>query len=702
MVNELVNEYIELKEKLKQASESYYYGEKVMMTDYEYDQAYLSLQDMEAKWPELITPDSPTQKPGAIIKTQKTFKTGKHKYPMLSLKTETDFTEIGAFNFDSRVIEGLGYIAAIEYVAELKFDGLGIDLVYEKGFLVSALTRGDGTIGEEVIDNVKMIPDIPKYLLESKIPKLLIVRGEIFMSKESFKELNDTQVKTDSKPYINARNAAAGSLRVLDPMVTRRRRLNFFAYTLTEVSDVKLRFHMESLTYLKNLGFPICEHTKFCMGGRELAQFHSNILSIRESLPFEIDGVVYKVNDLSAQERLGYSGREPKWAVAHKFPAQEKETTLLGIDVQVGRTGKLTPVARVAPIFVGGATVSNITLHNESEIHRKDLRVGDTVVVRRAGDVIPEITGIVNNRDESQRSNIFEMPKECPVCGSEVFKEEDIIDYRCSGTLVCPAQLKAAILHFTERAALDVKGLGPSLINELVDKGFVTNIADLYSLGLRSLAAKENKTFDQCISEYNNIQRHQLALDTLTQLDRVSQKTAKNILDAIQESKHTTLKKFIYALGIRYAGEGTAKRLVNYFKTLDNIMFATPSDMLQIRDIGARVALSVYSFFQNKKNVEMINHLTMFGIRWDDDIKNNQPNKYCGLNIVLTGSFTTISRQELKVKLESLGANVSSSVSKSTHLVVAGPGAGMKLAEALKLNIKVIDENTLMEDLNNI
>ncbi len=692
--------YNTLKEELKRAAESYYYAEKLLMSDYEYDEKYIELQNMEAKWPELITDDSPTQKPGAVLKKHKVFKAVKHTHPMLSLKTETDFTPQGAYTFNDRIITLLNSKTTVEYVAELKFDGLGIDLRYENGNLVQALTRGDGEYGEDVTENVKMIRDVPKHIFSndnSSIPKLLIVRGEVYMSKDAFKYLNELQTKENKPLYINPRNAAAGALRVLDPGITFKRNLSFFVYTLID-SDKKFKTHFDSLNYLLNyLNFPVCTHTKICKGPAELAEFHKQVEFDRSELHFEIDGVVYKVNDLELQNKLGFISREPKWAVAHKFPAQEKETKLLAIDIQVGRTGKLTPVARLEPIFVGGATITNVTLHNENEVIRKNLHVGDTVIVRRAGDVIPEITGSLNP-DNSLPD--FKMPAVCPECGSATLKEEGEIDYRCTGTLICPAQIKYSILHFIQKSAVEIKGVGESLIDQLLQKGIISNVVDIYNLGLNQLCLKENKTYYQVITKLSSIKRQQLALDTLMQLDRMGKKSAENIIRAINISKQTTLRKFLFGLGIRYAGEGTAKRLVNHFTTLENIINATKEQLMSVNDIGETVGASIYSFFRNKDNLETISKLRAVGITWDDEIETKQ-NIFTNQNIVLTGSFNIMSRQELKDKLTSLGATIQSSVGKSTQLVIAGENAGSKLADAMKLNIKVIDEKTLIEYLNN-
>lgn len=668
--------YFDLIKELNKAAENYYYAAKSIMTDALYDEKYLQLQSIEKEHPDWVTKESPTQRVGAPIKVAKTFKTGKHSHPMLSLKTETDYTSEGAIAFDKRVKEELG-VDKVEYVAEPKFDGLGIDLKYENGSLVQALTRGDGVVGENVTEAVMLIPDIPNQLISvigtNQVPKLLIVRGEIYLRKDNFKAINAEQLTKGEKLYANPRNTAAGMLRVLYPDFIRMRKLNFFAYTMVQVTNVQINTHRQALSYLEELSFPVCEYTEVHYTPQALADYHDRVATFRDKLPYEIDGVVYKVNNFSLQERLCIVGREPKWAVAHKYPAQERETTVLGIDIQVGRTGKLTPVARLKPVLVGGVTVTNVTLHNEGEARRKDVRVGDTVIVRRAGDVIPEIVGVLEVEPERNRSPIFTMVKQCPICGSDVAKEDDEADYRCTGGLVCPAQRKAAIIHFTQRTAVEVKGLGESLIDQMVETGLVKTIADLYTL----------------------------TVDDIMKLDRMAFKSAMNIIYAIEASKQTTLRKFLFGLGIRNAGEGTAKRLVEHYKTLDNITNASEEDMLRIKDIGPIVAKNIYNFFHKDHNCKVIEKLREYGIKWDenlgDEATTNLPLN--GLNIVLTGSFYSTDRKTAKEHLESLGAHVASSVSKNTNVVVAGPGAGTKLTDANKLGINVVDEQTLIATL---
>jgi len=672
-MNTIEHQYDALVQELRKANEAYYYAGRPLMTDYEYDQKYIKLQELEEKYPELIAEDSPTQRAGATLKVQRTFEVAAHKHPMLSLKTETDYTSAGAHQFDTRVHELLNTEETIEYCAELKFDGLGIDLEYVDGHLVKAITRGDGEYGEDVTANVRMIRTVPKQIFgDESTPAYLNVRGEVYMGKEAFFNLNREQAALGEKLYINPRNAAAGSLRVLDPGVTFSRHLGFFAYTLVEVSGVKHITHYEQLMYLRSLGFPVCEHTELFKGVEGLSYFHNKIAVLRESLDVELDGVVYKVNDLALQEKLGYISREPKWAVAHKYPAQEKQTKLLAIDIQVGRTGKLTPVARLEPVFVGGATVTNVTLHNEDETRRKDVRVGDVVVVRRAGDVIPEITGSLV-APGVERSAEFTMPTHCPVCGSPVIREEEEADSRCTGGLKCFAQLKGAVLHFIQRSALDIKGVGESLVDQLLVKGLIRSPVDFYKL------AEQRET----------------SLRILSCIDGMGTKSATKVLDAIEQSKQTTLQKFLFALGIRYAGQGTAKRLVDAFKTLEAIQAATLEEIQAVRDIGPTVGKSVYTFFQDPSNREMLNEFKRLGVHWEvTEVKTDSP--FTGKNVVISGTLYSTTRDALKTRLEGLGATVQSGVGKQTQMLVAGPGAGSKLRQAQLLNVPIIDEVTLL------
>lgn len=658
------------------ASEAYYYAGRPLLTDYEYDQRYLKLQELESKHPELITKNSPTQKLGAIPKKQRVFKVAQHTHPMLSLKTETDFTAKGAYAFVTRVKELLKTEDNVEYCAELKFDGLGINLKYQNGTLVEALTRGDGIYGEDVTDNVRMIRSIPKYIIgEDFTPYTLIVRGEVYMGKDEFNKLNQSQLDKGEKLYVNPRNAAAGSLRVLDPSVTFSRHLGFFAYTLVEISDMSFKTHYEALMFLQSIGFPVCQHTEVINTPKGLCNFHIDKLKLRNLYNVEFDGVVYKVNDLALQSKLGFSGKEPKWAVAHKYPAQEKETKLLAIDIQVGRTGKLTPVARLDPIFVGGATITNVTLHNEEETRRKDIRVGDTVIVRRAGDVIPEITGSLF-MEESLRGPVFTIPSKCPICNSPVVKPEKEVDHRCTGGVKCRAQVKGLILHFIQRSAMNIQGLGEALVDQLLELDIIKTPIDLYKL-----VEDSDKT-----------------LQTLSAIEGMGTKSVNSVLKAIEVSKNTTLAKFIFALGIRYAGEGTAKRLVEAFKILDGIKSATLEDILAVNDIGPIVGNSVYEYFHDKDNLSMLDEFIRLGIEFED-IKEAKDNPFKGKTVVITGTLESTTRDTLKTRLESLGAIISNSVGKHTDMLIVGSNAGSKLKDADKFKVSIIYEQTLLKML---
>jgi DNA ligase (NAD+) len=559
--------------------------------------------------------------------------------------------------------------AATEYVAELKFDGLAMSLRYEQGVLVQAATRGDGEFGEDVTHNIRTIGQIPLKLPETA-PDVLEVRGEVYMRRDDFERLNERQRAKiaagtkGEKTFVNPRNAAAGAVRQLDPGIAAQRPLSFFAYGAGEVSDVSWVTHYDLLKTLKNLGFPVAAEINIAKGATELIAYHQKIGKLRDTLPFDIDGVVYKVNSLALQQQLGFVSREPRWAVAHKYPAQEQLTTVLAIEVQVGRTGKLTPVAKLAPVFVGGVTVTNATLHNEDEARRKDVRVGDTVVVRRAGDVIPEVVSVLLEKRQ-QDAPIFTMPHVCPVCDSAAVREEGEADYRCTGGLFCSAQRKQAILHFAQKRAVEVDGLGDKLVDQMVEAGIVRALPDLYKLGLTALS----------------------------ELDRMAEKSAQNILIALQNSKQTTLPRFLYGLGIRHVGEATAKALVKHFGKLDAIMDAPLEQLTQVADVGPIVALSLRTFFDQAHNREVVEQLRACGVIWIE----GEPSPAAllalsGKTFVITGTLPTLGREELKEKLEAAGAKVAGSVSKKTHYLVAGSDAGSKLDKARELDIPILDE----------
>lgn len=655
-----------LRRLLHQYNHSYYVLDSPQVPDAEYDRLFRELQAIEALHPDWVTPDSPTQRVGGVALSA--FAPVHHAVPMLSIRTETDTDASGAENFDARVRRELGLSPQdlpLEYVAELKFDGLAINLRYEQAVLVLAATRGDGAVGEDVTQNIRTVGQVPLRLPED-VPPVLEVRGEIYLRRDDFEALNQRQRDKGDKTFVNPRNAAAGSVRQLDPAIAAQRPLSFYAYGLGEVTPgvFAASSHYEWLQALKRWGFPVCEHTSLALGAAELSAYHRHIANLRDSLAFDIDGVVYKVNSLALQQQLGFVTREPRWAVAHKYPAQEMLTTVQAIEVQVGRTGKLTPVAKLAPVFVGGVTVTNATLHNEDEARRKDVRLGDTVIVRRAGDVIPEVVAVLPDKRQPG-SPIFTMPSLCPVCASLAVREPGEADHRCSGGLFCAAQRKQAILHFAQRRAMDIEGLGDKLVDQLVDQEVVKVLPDLYRLGLTALAA----------------------------LDRMAEKSAQNVLSALEKSKSTTLPRFLFGLGIRHVGEATARELARQFGSLDAIMAASPEQLLQVPDIGPVVAQSIRTFFDQAHNREVIEQLRACGVHWPEGVSIHPVlSPLAGKTFVLTGTLTALSRDQAKLKLESAGAKVVGSVSKKTDYVVAGQEAGSKLDKARELGVPVLDE----------
>ena len=675
-----------LRTRLNHWAHQYYVQDAPTVPDAEYDRAYRELQALEAAHPGLITPDSPTQRViGAVMDGLAPVR---HAVPMLSIHTETDTEASGAQAFDARVRRELGLSdadPAIEYVAEPKFDGLAMSLRFENGRLVQAATRGDGEVGEDVTHNVRTIRQIPLTLPEG-VPPLLEVRGEVYMRRADFDALNERQREQGGKTFVNPRNAAAGAVRQLDSGITAQRPLSFFAYGLGAITPPAeggpvFRTHYEMLQTLKSWGFPVAAQVQIAVGASELVAFHQQVGASRDALPYDIDGVVYKVNSLQLQRDLGFKTREPRWAVAHKYPAQEMATRIEGIDVQVGRTGKLTPVARLAPVFVGGVTVTNATLHNLFEIRKKGVRVGDQVIVRRAGDVIPEVVGVMPPEGAGlalgRSGGIavpghrtvyvpnFKMPKTCPVCGSDVVREKGEANHRCTGGLFCPAQRKEAILHFAARRAMDIEGLGDKLVDQLVDANVIRTLPDLYRLGLTSLIA----------------------------LERMAEKSAQNVLAALEKSKQTTLPRFLFGLGLRHVGEATAKDLARHFGTLDAIMDASVEQLLQVPDVGPVVARSLHTFFQQPHNREVVEQLRACGVTWPEGAPAERaPQVLAGKTVVLTGTLPTLSRDAAKDMLEAAGAKVAGSVSKKTSYVVAGEDAGSKLARAQELGVPVLDE----------
>ncbi len=655
-----------LREAIAEHDHRYYVLDAPGITDAEYDALFRELQALEARYPALVTPDSPTQRVGG--ERLPAFVPVRHAVPMLSIRTETDTTPAGAAKFDARIRRELGLAQdapAVEYVAELKFDGLAISIRYEEGVLAVAATRGDGQVGEDVTRNVCTIRSVPRRLRTAHPPPVLEVRGEVYMTRRDFEALNARQRAAGGRLYINPRNTAAGAVRQLDASITARRPLQFFAYGLGETRDWTLPATQAGvLDALEGFGLPVSRDRRLAHGAPDLAAFYEHVQGRRAELPFEIDGVVYKVNSLALQQRLGFVSREPRWAVAHKFAAEEAKTIVEDILVQVGRTGAVTPVARLAPVFVGGVTVTNCTLHNEDEVRRKDVHVGDTVVVRRAGDVIPEIVRVLPDaRPAGARA--FVMPVACPECGSAIQRLPDEAVARCTGGLVCPAQRKQALLHFASRRAMDIEGLGDRLVDQLVDGGMVRTPADLYRLGLAELAA----------------------------LERMAEKSAGNVLAAIERSKSASLERFIFALGIRHVGESTARDLARHFGSLDRLVEADEAALLEVADVGPVLAESIAQFFAEAHNRDVIAQLRAAGVHW----REHAPQKaaqgaLAGLTLVLTGTLPSLTRDAAKALIEAAGGKVAGSVSKKTSYVVAGEDAGGKLDRARELGVPVLDE----------
>ncbi len=661
---------LELRAEIEKHDHQYYVLDAPLISDDEYDRLFRELQALEQAHPELLTADSPTQRVGG--KVLDGFASVRHVVPMLSIRTETDTTASGAFAFDARVRRELKLSEddpPVEYAAELKFDGLAINLRYEDGVLVSAATRGDGETGEEVTANVRTVGQIPLRLRTEEPPVVIEVRGEIYMKRDDFLRFNARAEAAGKKMLVNPRNGAAGSIRQLDSHIAASRPLSFYAYGLGEVKGWKVPVtHSAVLDALSNFALPVCAERAVLHGPQPLADFHRRIGERRASLPFDIDGVVYKVNALALQTQLGFVSREPRWAVAHKYPAEEANTEVLGIDIQVGRTGALTPVARLAPTFVGGVTVTNATLHNEDEIRRKDIRVGDTVVVRRAGDVIPEVVRVLPEKRPIMAAE-FVMPGFCPICGSHVVRSENETVARCSGGLFCPAQRKQALIHFASRRAMDIEGLGDKLVEQLVDGGVVRTPADLYKMGLLALVS----------------------------LERMADKSASNLLAAIEKSKQTTLARFIYALGIRNVGETTARDLARHFGSLDRILAADEDALMQVDDVGPVVAQCLREFCAEPHNLEVVEQLRAAGVVWAENPveKTTQPvedSVLAGKVFVLTGTLPSMTRDEARAMIDAAGGRANATVSKKTDYLLAGAEAGSKLEKALKLGVAVIDE----------
>lgn len=659
----------------------YYVLDEPSVSDAEYDRTFNELKALEARFPEWKSPSSPTARVGGAVRSD--LAKVVHAVPMLSIHTETDFSSEGAAAFDRRVRSELGLSdedPPVVYDCELKFDGLATNLRYEKGILVQAATRGDGSAGEDVTANARTIRTIP-LRLSGDFPDVLEVRGEVIMHRDDFEALNRRQAEAGQKPFVNPRNAAAGSLRQLDPAVTARRTLHFYAYALGEVSGGEFADTQTGvLERLASLGFPVARMRRRVEGPEALAAFHDDVARIRHELPFDIDGVVYKVDSLALQRELGFIAREPRWACAHKYPPEEALTICEAIDIQVGRTGKLTPVARLKPVFVGGVTVSNATLHNEDHIAGLDLRPGDTVVVRRAGDVIPEVVRVVHERRPAGTAP-FAMPSVCPVCGSATIRDEEEKDTRCTGGLYCPAQMKLSLVHFASRRAMGIDGLGEKIVNMLVDEGLVKSPADIFALRHEELAAPTTAT-----------------KDLEKPVKRMGPKAASNLLESIEKAKHTTFARFIFALGCRHVGEATALSLAQHFCTLARLEAADQASLTEVDDVGEIIAESVFAFLKEPHNRTVIEALVAAGVVWPavEPKPEGQAGEAAGKTFVLTGTLPTLSRDEAKDRLIAAGAKVSGSVSRKTDYVVAGAEAGSKLEKARTLGVKVIDEEALL------
>lgn len=669
---------LELREQINQHNYNYYVLDQPEISDVQYDVLLRQLQELEQKHPELITPDSPTQRVGA--QPLESFDNIEHSIPMLSLNNAFDESEVKAFNqrvFD--ILHDAGHVnndQQVQYQAEYKLDGLAVSIRYENGVLVSAATRGDGRTGEDITSNIRTLRSVPLQL-RGQYPAVLEVRGEVLINKSDFQRLNTEQQERGEKLFANPRNAAAGSLRQLNPAITAQRPLRFYAYGWGQLStETNYSEHAKVLDWLTQLGIPVSPGRKIVSGLDGLFEFYNNVDKIRNDLDFEIDGVVYKVNKISQQELLGYVSRAPRFALAHKFPAQEETTTVIDIQVQVGRTGAITPVARLTPVFVGGVTVTNATLHNQDEVERKDIRIGDTVVIRRAGDVIPEVVApILSLRPDDAAK--FIMPTNCPECGSSIVRQVDEAVARCTGGLFCPAQRKQSIIHAVSRKALNIDGLGEKLINQLVESKRLQTVADLYSLSVSELANYE----------------------------RMGQKSAQNVVDAINKSKNQTLDRLIYSLGIRHVGETTARNLAEHFADLNYLLKADNEQLLQVTDVGPVVAESIVSFFAQEHNQEVIHALQACIQIENPQINNNTLSSNLplqGKTLVLTGTLPNLTRDQASQAIHAAGGKVTGSVSRKTDYVVAGADAGSKLTRAESLGITVLDEQGLKEILENL
>lgn len=659
-----------LRNMLDQHNYHYYVLDNPIVPDVEYDRLYRELQQLEAEYPEFITPDSPTQRVGA--EPLSAFAQIKHDIPMLSLGNAFSEEELYAFNkriYDRLQIEMHAIESDMEYAAEPKLDGLAVSLLYKKGKFIQGGTRGDGYTGEDITANLRTLKTIPLHLIGNDYPKWLEVRGEVYMPKDGFEQLNQYAREHEEKVFANPRNAAAGSLRQLDPRITAKRPLEVYCYAVGRVEGKTLpQKHTDILATLREWGLRVNPETEIVQGPEGCLAYYRNIGKKRDRLPYEIDGVVYKVNDIKLQQELGFVSRAPRWAIAHKFPAREELTVLNAVEFQVGRTGALTPVARLAPVNVAGVTVSNATLHNMDEVERKDVRIGDTVIIRRAGDVIPEVVGVIMDKRPKGARKI-KLPKKCPVCQSDILRLEGEAIVRCSGGLYCLAQRKEAIKHFASRKALDIEGLGDKLVEQLIDENLIRHIDDLFLLNAQQLAA----------------------------LERMGEKSARNLVDALEKAKHTTLARFIYALGIREVGEATAQNLAQYYGDLEILMQADEEQLQTVNDIGPVVAGHIARFFQQKHNRDVIEKLLKVGIRWPALPRKTGFKPLAEHVYVITGTLSSMTRDEAKSRLQAIGAKVAGSVSKKTTALIAGENAGSKFDKAVELAVTVLEEDAFLK-----
>ena len=666
----LAQQHQQLKQQLEHFAHQYYVLDEPSVPDAEYDRLMQALIAIEKQAPELKTPDSPSQKVGGAVLSK--FESITHEIPMLSL--DNGFEDSDLFAFEQRVLDRLNMTDEIEFACEPKLDGLAVSIMYEDGVLVRAATRGDGQTGENITQNVKTIANVPLRLIGENLPKRIEVRGEVFMPKQGFEALNHAQKEKQGKTFVNPRNAAAGSLRQLDSKITASRPLRLYAYSVGVIEGGEIEqasTHSERLRALAAMGLPICKEAETVRGAQQCLDYFNKIGQMRDELSYDIDGVVFKVNSISLQTRLGFISKAPRWAMAQKFPAQEEMTLLKAVEFQVGRTGAITPVARLEPVFVGGVTVSNATLHNQDEIKRLGVMVGDTVIIRRAGDVIPQVVSVVLEKRPEQAEEIV-FPNQCPICESHVEKLESEAVARCTGGLVCSAQRKEAIKHFASRKALDIDGLGDKLVEQLVEQNLIKNPADLFELSLPQLIS----------------------------LERFGDKSAVNLLRALDTAKSTTLPKFLYALGIREVGEATARNLAMHFLNLEAVMTAAPESLIEVADVGDIVAHHIFEFMKEPANQSIIHKLQELGVHWpaiEQVSVEEQP--LAGKTIVLTGTLSQMGRSEAKARLQTLGAKVSGSVSAKTDLLIAGEKAGSKLAKASELGIEVWDEQALVDYL---